>query len=206
MRKLSIARWLLILAVSQGGKYFYRVVAENGAGHSKPSNTVGPVEVSELALVDEMANLQPVFPPSREDVPRFPGSPQSQRGHIPAAGRKGCLYYLPGRPAHSSGVRLYCFFPGEARTLASWRRRRTGVHAGRCAKTVLPSGDPDYGYWTPVVFDVEPNSRRTPGLSGSSSRRSLTCRESKFGTGSKADSSSSSKAQGHSVAPLRACT
>ena len=39
-----------------GERYFYRIRAVNTAGVSEPSNTVGPVEVKELALIDRMKN------------------------------------------------------------------------------------------------------------------------------------------------------
>lgn len=43
--------------VTPGSSYFYRVVARNSAGESKPSNVVGPVAVECRTLVDECRGL-----------------------------------------------------------------------------------------------------------------------------------------------------
>jgi mannan endo-1,4-beta-mannosidase len=45
-------------SVEIGKSYYYRVIAQNSAGISKPSNFVGPVSVSYKTLVDEMQNMQ----------------------------------------------------------------------------------------------------------------------------------------------------
>jgi hypothetical protein len=46
--------------LTTGAKYFYRVRAKSSAGVSGPSNVVGPVEVSERCVVDEMIDLSRV--------------------------------------------------------------------------------------------------------------------------------------------------
>jgi hypothetical protein len=43
-----------------GETYFYRVVARNASGPSKPSNVVGPVRVKQACLVDELQDLSRV--------------------------------------------------------------------------------------------------------------------------------------------------
>ncbi len=45
-------------AVEIGKSYYYRVIALNSVGISKPSNAVGPVSVSCKTLVDEMQDMQ----------------------------------------------------------------------------------------------------------------------------------------------------
>jgi len=45
-------------SVEIGKSYYYRVIALNSAGISKPSNAVGPVSVSCKTLVDEMQDMQ----------------------------------------------------------------------------------------------------------------------------------------------------
>jgi len=45
-------------SVKIGKSYYYRVIAQNSAGISKPSNVVGPVLVFYKTLVDEMQDMQ----------------------------------------------------------------------------------------------------------------------------------------------------
>ncbi len=42
-------------------EYFYRVVAVNAAGKSKPSNIIGPCQATHLALVDEVINKGKIY-------------------------------------------------------------------------------------------------------------------------------------------------
>jgi mannan endo-1,4-beta-mannosidase len=44
-----------------GKRYFYRVSAKNESGISEPSNVVGPIEVKNKTLVDEMESFDKVF-------------------------------------------------------------------------------------------------------------------------------------------------
>lgn len=142
------------LSVSQGAKYFYRVIAENAAGRSKPSNTVGPVEVTELALVDEMADFSRSFHhrgkmffvsqearKAKEDIHRLRGE------------KDAFITYRVDPPLKA--CRLYCFYPAEISDFI-FLTSADGLAFTPVAaqKTGLPSGDPDYGYWTPVVFEV----------------------------------------------------
>lgn len=47
---------------AQPGKaYYYRIIAENSAGKSNPSNIVGPVLVNHKTLVDEMMDLKQIY-------------------------------------------------------------------------------------------------------------------------------------------------
>ena len=46
------------VGVEMGKRYYYRVIAQNSAGVSAPSNIVGPVLVSYKTLVDEMRDMQ----------------------------------------------------------------------------------------------------------------------------------------------------
>ena len=57
------------------GDWFYRVRARNDAGVSAPSNVVGPVRVTHLTLVDELADLSKVATHRRrvgDQVARLP--------------------------------------------------------------------------------------------------------------------------------------
>jgi hypothetical protein len=47
-------------SVEIGKSYYYRVIALNSAGISKPSNIVGPVSVAYKTLVDEMQDMQSI--------------------------------------------------------------------------------------------------------------------------------------------------
>ena len=47
-------------SVEIGKSYYYRVIALNSAGISKPSNIIGPVSVAYKTLVDEMQDMQSI--------------------------------------------------------------------------------------------------------------------------------------------------
>lgn len=44
-----------------GKTYYYRVIAGNNTGLSKPSNTIGPVAVFQYALIDDCSNIGTLF-------------------------------------------------------------------------------------------------------------------------------------------------
>jgi mannan endo-1,4-beta-mannosidase len=44
-----------------GKRYFYRMKAQNGSGQSDYSNIIGPVEVTDRVVVDEMENFDKIF-------------------------------------------------------------------------------------------------------------------------------------------------
>jgi hypothetical protein len=142
------------LSVSLGAKYFYRVIAENTAGRSKPSNTAGPVDVTELALIDEMANFSRSFHhrgkmsfvsqearKAKEDTSRLRGE------------KDAFITYRVD--LQLKRFRLYCFFPAEVSDFTFLASADGLVFAPVPAqRTVLPSGEPEYGYWNPAVFEV----------------------------------------------------
>src|SRR5690606_32949237 len=44
-----------------GNEYFYRVIAHNESGSSKPSNEEGPVKVTSLKIVDELIDSSKIY-------------------------------------------------------------------------------------------------------------------------------------------------
>jgi len=141
-------------AVSSGATYFYRVIAENVAGRSKPSNIVGPVEVTHHVLIDEMANYSRSFHhrgkmsfvsqearKAKEDVHRLRGE------------KDAFITYRVDLPLKQ--CRLDSFFPAEVSDF-TFLASVDGLSFTpvRAQRTVLPSGDPEYVYWNPVRFEV----------------------------------------------------
>ena len=134
------------------GKWFYRVRARNQADISTPSNVVGPVQVRQAMLVDEMADFSLIQErrgaleimtrdcrKAKEDAHRLAGKPDS-----------AIVYRLNG-PIRA--VRLYAFFPG---TVADFRfsasREGQNYHENQVDKTVYLNNAGDYGYWKGALY------------------------------------------------------
>ena len=134
------------------GKWFYRVRAWNQAGISTPSNVVGPVQVRQATLVDEMADFSLIQErrgaleimtrdcrKAKEDAHRLAGKPGS-----------AIVYRLSGP---TRAVRLYAFFPG---TVADFRfsisREGQNYHEIQMDKTVYLNNAGDYGYWKGALY------------------------------------------------------
>jgi hypothetical protein len=136
------------------GEWFYRVRARNSAGVSAPSNVIGPVQVNDRTLVDEMADWsksqlqQGVFSFERQDCRQAREDAHRVKGH--AGDRLG--YEVSGG---IQSVHLFAFFPGEVSDF------KLSVSAD--GENFFPlvvqrhSGSTtanDYGYWKSARFDA----------------------------------------------------
>lgn len=148
---------------ADGGLWFYRVIARNSAGASGPSNAVGPVQVTDHALVDEMADFSLMASRRsdlevktldcrkvKEDIHRVAGQPGSSM-----------VYATPGE---IRSCKVYAFFPGEVTDFRFWLSADgqtfdpvPGTHQ------VFSGGANDYGYWKAATFEckAKPGSGRT---------------------------------------------
>ncbi|HKW28566.1 MAG TPA: cellulase family glycosylhydrolase [Verrucomicrobiae bacterium] len=137
------------------GDWFYRVIAKNESGISKPSNVVGPVTVTRDTLVDNLADFSKVYArlgnleiktqdcrKAKEDVDR-------------AAGEAGdaLIYKLS---TAIEGFRVFAFFPGDVVDLKfSISDDGQTYHDIPAGKNEYFSGAGDYNYWKPLLYHAE---------------------------------------------------
>ncbi len=137
--------------------YSYRVVAKNSAGTSVPSNTVGPIRVSSLVLVDECRNLEMLHQDStgikllstqarktQEDLHRFELTRESR------------LIYRVEQPINAWQLHL---FSQERGALPKVHCSIDGKNFLPCksAKLRVPTGANDYGYQFPFIVRGTPS-------------------------------------------------
>lgn len=95
-----------------GKSYYYRIIAQNSAGISKPSNIVGPVRVSFKTLVDEMQSMQSVHKHSNQLSLEVKQARNFKEDAHRLKGKSGeFLVYKVEGPIHS--WKVYSFFEKE---------------------------------------------------------------------------------------------
>jgi hypothetical protein len=138
-----------------GKTYYYRLKAKNQFGISGFSNTVGPVNVETLALIDNMNNFGKVYYSTKdvviddsndrkfkEDMFRFYAGPEEKM-----------IYKVPGNIRR---VKIYSFCQQSVDNL----RLLTSVddnnyRALDVNPNIFDNGKGDYGYWVPIIHEVE---------------------------------------------------
>jgi hypothetical protein len=136
-----------------GKSYYYRVAAVNIGGTSETSNVVGPVKVTEQALIDDMSNFSKLYTSAavtlesgndrkfKEDIYRIGGKKNSE-----------ITYLVPGK---LKGIKVYSFENSPDTVLVvktsvddvSYENAKTGVSCFYEAKN-------DYGSWYPVLYET----------------------------------------------------
>jgi hypothetical protein len=140
--------------VSQG-RWYYRVQARNHAGASKPSNVVGPVEVSHATLVDELADFALTASHQGPLEIKTRDTRKAKEDAHRLGGRAGdsVVYRLAGP---ISACKVYAFFPGDVTDLrfsvSADGEKYMSVPSGR---KLFFQGTGDYGYWKPVTFECK---------------------------------------------------
>jgi mannan endo-1,4-beta-mannosidase len=142
--------------VNPGLQYWYRVVARNDAGASAPSQAFGPVTVTHRTLVDELANDGRIFLKQgrlqfRSDSARkFKEDAHGVEGNGDAA----TIYRTDEALA---GGRVYAFAERAAVRLAfAVSRDGTEFRSFEPVEQTLAAGDAaTYGYWLPVVYQLD---------------------------------------------------
>ena len=139
------------------GTYYYRIIANNSAGKSRPSNIAGPVKVTHRTVYDQMKDYSQIHAhtgnlsfatkdtrKSKEDIHRIKGQ------------KDATLTYLVDAQIDSATV--YAFFPKDVTDFTF------SVSADSQSFTEIPStktnyaaGKNAYGYWKPIKFQI-PNS------------------------------------------------
>ncbi|MGA9779760.1 MAG: cellulase family glycosylhydrolase [Limisphaerales bacterium] len=138
-----------------GGEWFYRIIAKNGSGVSKPSNVVGPVTVTHDTLVDNLADFSKVFAREGNLEIKTRDCRKAKEDVDRAAGTAGdaLVYRLP---TPIEGFRVFAFFPGEVADLKfSISDDGRTYHDIPAGKNEYFSGAGDYNYWKPVLYHAE---------------------------------------------------
>jgi mannan endo-1,4-beta-mannosidase len=141
------------------GNWFYRVRARNRAGVSEPSNTAGPVTVTQSILVDDLADLSKMQAHSGSLEIQTRDCRKAKEDAHRLAGKAGSeiVYQLP---APIASCRLDAFFPGVVADFRFFSAADgKGAYAeAPSARQVFFSSAGDYGYWKPVRFECRPNA------------------------------------------------
>ncbi len=138
-----------------GGEWFYRVLAKNGSGISKPSNVVGPVIVTHDTLVDNLADFSKVYARQGGMEIKTRDCRQAKEDAARAGGGTGdaLIYRLP---TPITGFRVFTFFPRAVADLKfSISADGQTYHEIAAKKKTYFEGAGDYGYWKPVLYHAE---------------------------------------------------
>ena len=134
------------------GNWYYRVRAKNDAGHSEPSNVVGPVVVTHATLVDELADFSKVHARQGQIRIATRDCRRAKEDAHRAAGDAGdaLIYQLP---TSIDGFRIFTFFPHDVADLkCSISDDGRTYREITASKDVYFSGAGDYGFWEPVLY------------------------------------------------------
>ncbi len=138
------------------GRWFYRVLARNKAGLSRPSNVVGPIQVEYATLVDEMIGFSMLHERQGPlEIKTHDCRKAKEDAHRLAGETGSSIVYQ--RPSAIRACRLYAFFAGDVtdfRFLVSADGKDYQAVPG--AKQVYLQGSGDYGYWKPTLFECKP--------------------------------------------------
>jgi len=165
-----------------GKSYYYRAIAQNSAGISKPSNIVGPVSVSNKTLVDEMQDMQSIHEHGgnlsleikqarnfKEDAHRLKGKPGDY------------VVYEVEAPINS--WKVYSFFPKDITdfkfSISADGRDFEQVEFDRKDYFV---GKGEYDYYKPVLYNGAGSGEKAKYLKIEyTSQAQISCVEVKYG-------------------------
>jgi mannan endo-1,4-beta-mannosidase len=140
--------------VEIGRSYFYRVIANNRAGHSQPSNVIQSAEVQHLTFVDELQNGAKTFHHSRDIVFKSNLARRFKEDSHRMAGPKGStvLYHVPGEIKQ---IKVFSFSPEQAIDY----RFAVSPDAQDFVRIDLKRTDTfsvagNYGYWIPTLYQA----------------------------------------------------
>ncbi len=138
-----------------GKEYFYRIKAQNESGISEPSNSIGPVMVEHLTLVDEMRDFSLIFHRHGDLSVDNKFARRAKEDMHRLKGNKGSfvVYHLPG--VIKSGT-IYTFFPHEIKNFKFFLST-DGANFSEISseKRSYLTGTNDYGYWKPVKYEFK---------------------------------------------------
>ena len=139
-------------SVEIGKSYYYRVIAMNSAGISKPSNIAGPVSVSNKTLVDEMQDMQFIHKHSDNLSLEIKQARNFKEDAHRLKGKSGDFVVYKVEPPINSW-KVYSFFPDEITDF-----RFSASADGRSFEQVkferkdYFAGKGEYDYYKPVLY------------------------------------------------------
>lgn len=136
-----------------GEEYYYRIVAENVAGFSLPSNIIGPVKINHKVLVDNMGNYGSLYSYKggislaatedrkfKEDIYRIEGNEGSE-----------LIYFVPG---NIKSWKVYSFSETNEQALEFFQSGDgEGFKKIDVVKETFFGGKGDYSYWYPILYE-----------------------------------------------------
>jgi len=144
-------------SVEVGRPYFYRVKAKDRQRISEASNVVGPVTATALTLVDEMKDLTLVR--AHEGVALEGGKTRQAKEDMDRVKGGSGAFIVYRTPKPMQRCKVFAFFPKAVTSLgfstSSDGRDYTVVSAERHDYF---SGEGEYGYFKPVLFEVQLDS------------------------------------------------
>lgn len=137
-----------------GKQYFYRIIAKNSAGCSAPSNTVRSSVVEYLAIVDELCDWSQVYSIDGQVELEFKEARRMKEDGNRAKGAAGGQILYRTRGPISSCI-LETFFEKNVVDFAFFfSSDGYQFYKAKFRKTQYDSGDPVYGYYIPVKYEV----------------------------------------------------
>lgn len=136
-----------------GHTYYYRVLAENEGGQSKPSNLVGPVTVKYQALIDEMAQFARLYDREGEWQLSTDNDRRFKEDINRLEGKSGSVlvYRVPGP---ITGWKIYSFSQvGDQNMTISLSNDTESYQPVQCRVISDHANKGDYGYWNPMLIE-----------------------------------------------------
>lgn len=140
--------------VEIGESYFYRIEALNESGISSKSNIVGPVLVSEKALIDEMGDFQTVFGYKNVKIDQsFDRKFKEDTERILGDDGGEVSYVVNGK---INGITIYAFEKSEENGLEFSASKEGKIFTPIQLKVTKESkGEGDYGYWNAALYQKD---------------------------------------------------
>jgi mannan endo-1,4-beta-mannosidase len=138
---------------AQPGKiYYYRIIAENSAGKSDPSNIVGPVLVSHKTLVDEMIDLKQIHQHKGELTLEFKQARKFKEDNHRLKGKKNA-YVIYKLPKPIGQWKVSTFFENKVSDLKfSLSQDGKKYHDAKVSSHAYFRGQDCYGYYKPIEY------------------------------------------------------
>ncbi len=141
--------------VEIGKEYYYRVIAKNTAGKSRPSNRVKTKKVQHLTLVDELYDSKQFYTYEGQLEFKTKNARQTKEDFHRLAGEKEA-YIVYKVPRDIVFFKLYTFFPDTVVNLKLYVSDNGGDFTEILPKrTDYFSGAGDYDYFKPVLYESE---------------------------------------------------
>ncbi|MBN2413180.1 hypothetical protein JXQ31_15965 [candidate division KSB1 bacterium] len=141
--------------VEIGKKYFYRVIAKNAAGKSRPSNRVKTKKIQYLTLVDEMYDSKQFFAYGGQLEFKTKNARRAKEDFHRLAGQKDA-YIVYKVPRDIISFKLYTFFPDSVADIKLYVSDNGGDFDEIIPKrTDYINAAEVYDYFKPVLYESE---------------------------------------------------